>query len=91
MDNQIIQLIINGIIETGEYTLEGIAHYTRIPFDIIYDVACGINTPISITTWSKIAWLYTQVKPEIAKMLFKKLSESSSNENVSLPIMLSEA
>jgi hypothetical protein len=34
MDSKIIQLLIHGIVETGEYTLEGIAHYTHIPFDV---------------------------------------------------------
>src|SRR5205085_7120724 len=29
MDSKIIQLLIQGIIETGEYTLEGIAYYTQ--------------------------------------------------------------
>ena len=49
MDSKIIQVLIQGIIETGEYTLEGIALYTRIPFDVIYDAACGINNQFSIT------------------------------------------
>src|SRR5262245_51692019 len=49
MDSQIIRLLIHGIIETGEYTLEGIAHYTRIPFDVIFDAACGNSNQFSIT------------------------------------------
>lgn len=43
MDSKIIQLLIQGIVDTGEYTLEGIAYHTHIPFDVIYDAACGIN------------------------------------------------
>jgi hypothetical protein len=91
MDNQILQLILNGIIETGEYTLEGIARYTRIPFDIIYDVACGINIPISMTTWTKIASLYTQVRPDIATILFKKIVETQKKNNTPLSTILDEA
>lgn len=91
MDNQILQLILKGIIETGEYTLEGVAHYARIPFDIIYDIACGINIPISITTWTKIASIYTQVRPEIATVLFKKIADMQEKSNMPLSSLLNEA
>jgi hypothetical protein len=34
MDSKIIQLLISGIVDSGNYTLEGIAYHTRIPFDV---------------------------------------------------------
>ena len=55
MDSKIIQLLIQGIVETEEYNLEGIAFYTGIPFDVIYDAACGIGNHFSITPWQE--WL----------------------------------
>jgi len=62
MDNKIIQLLIHDIVETGEYTLEGIAYYTHIPLDVIYDAACGINLELSITPWAKVVDLYMQAQ-----------------------------
>lgn len=73
MDNKILQLLIQGIVDSEQYTLEGIAFYTNIPFDVIYDAACGISNHLSITTWTKIVNLYLQVKPEVAQLLSERL------------------
>lgn len=90
MDSKIIQLLIQGIVETGEYTLEGIAFYTRIPFDIIYDAACGINNQFSITPWARVVDLYIQVKPDITQVLIKKLLEIKDKNNAGLSSLLTE-
>src|SRR5436190_9922391 len=42
MDNKIIRYLIQSIIETEQYTLEGISFYTHIPYDVLYDAASGI-------------------------------------------------
>lgn len=90
VDNKIIQLLIRGIVETGEYSLEGIAHSTRIPLDIIIDAACGKNNQFSITTWTRIVELYMQVKPEITQILFKKIQELRINNLNSFTELLNE-
>ena len=90
MDSKIIQFLIQGIIETGEYTLEGIAIYTHIPFDIIYDAACGINKQFSITPWVKVVDLYMQVKPDITKILIDKLLEMKEKNLISISSLLKE-
>lgn len=90
MDSKIIQLLIQGIVETGEYTLEGIANATRIPFDVILDAACGNISQLSITAWSKVVDIYTQVKPEVAQLLFNKLIETKDKHHLALSILLNE-
>lgn len=80
MDNKIIQLLIQGIVETGEYTLEGIACYTRIPFDVIYDAASGIRNHLSVAPWARIANLYIQVNPDIVQALINDLLEMRKKE-----------
>jgi hypothetical protein len=90
MDSKIIQLLIQGIVETEEYTLEGIAHVTRIPFDVILDAVCGNNSQLSITVWAKIVDLYMQVKPEVAQLLFNKLIEIKDKHHFALSILLNE-
>jgi len=74
VDSKIIQFLIQSIIDTGEYTLEGIARYTRIPFDVIFDAACGNNVQLSMTLWIRIIHLYIQIKPDVARLLFDKLN-----------------
>lgn len=90
MDSKIIQLLIQSIVETGEYTLEGIAYHTRIPVEIIYDAASGINNQISITPWARIVDLYMQVKPDIAKVLSEKLLEIKSKNSAAFSLLLKE-
>jgi hypothetical protein len=90
MDSLIVQSILKGIIETGEYTLEGIAYYTQIPFDVIYDAASGIHNHFSVTPWAKIANLYLQVKPEIAQLLINRLLELKNQNNSLFSLLLNK-
>lgn len=88
MDEKIIQILIREIVETGEYTLEGIATYTGIPIDIIIDVACGSMSQFSITLWIRIIDLYMQVKPEISKFFFVRLIETIEKDHFNLSHLL---
>jgi len=90
MDSKIIQLLIQGIIETGEYTLEGIAFYTHIPIDVIYDAACGISNQLSITSWAKLVDLYMQVKLDIRDILIDKLIEIIKKNRSVFSLLLHE-
>lgn len=90
MDSTIIQRLIRGIVATGEYTLEGIALHTRIPFDVIYDAALGIKNQISITPWSRIVNLYIQVNPDLKNILLNKLKELIEQNHVALTFLLND-
>jgi hypothetical protein len=90
MESKIIQFLISGIVESGDYTLEGIAYYTRIPFDVIMDAACGKNSEFSITPWAKIVDLYIQVNPEVTQVLFDKLVEMREKNNGNVSALLNE-
>jgi len=74
----------------GEYTLEGIAHYTRIPFDVIFDAACGNNNQLSITPWARIIDLYIQVKPDVTQLLLNKLIEIKDKNHLAISLLLHE-
>lgn len=90
MDGKIIQLLIQGIVDTGEYTLEGIALYTRIPFDVIYDAACGIKSQFSITPWARVVDLYIQTKPDVSQVLIDKLLEIREKNRAAFSSLLTE-
>lgn len=91
MDSKIIQHLIKDIVETGEYSLEGIAFHTRIPFDVIYDATCGNCNQFSVTLWARIVDLYIQVKPDVALVLIKKLIELNEKSSSSVSLLLSES
>ena len=90
MDTKVTQLLISGIVESGEYTLEGIAYQTRIPFDIILDAACGNCNNLSITLWAKIVDLYIQVHPEITGVLFDRIIETKNKISGGVSLLLNE-
>jgi hypothetical protein len=90
MDSRMIQLLIEGIIETGEYTIEGIAYHTRVPLDVIYDAASGISNHFSITPWARVADLYMQVKPEVTQMLIDRLLEIKNKNDAAFSLLLKE-
>jgi len=90
MDSRIMQLIIKGIIETGEYTLEGIAYYTHIPLDVIYDAATGASNQFSITPWARVVDLYLKVKPDTAQVLIDRLLDLKNKNSAALSLLLTE-
>lgn len=90
MDSKIMQVLIQDIIETGQYTLEGIAYHTHIPFDVIYDAACGMNNQFSITPWTRVVALYMQVKPDIALVLIDRLIEIKNKNDSALSLLIAE-
>ncbi|HSW94167.1 MAG TPA: hypothetical protein VLJ15_07440 [Gammaproteobacteria bacterium] len=90
MDGKIIQLLIQSIVETGEYSLEGIALYTHIPFDVIYDAACGVNNQLSVTLWARVVDLFMKVKPDVAQILIDKLLEIRDKCRAAFSFLLNE-
>lgn len=90
VDSKIIQFLIQSIVDTKEYTLEGIARYTRIPFDVIFDAACGNNVELSVTLWVRVILLYIQIKPDVAQLLFDKLNEINDKNYHTLAFLLNE-
>jgi hypothetical protein len=90
MDSKILQLIIKGIIETGEYTLQGIAYHTHIPEDILYDAASGISNQFSVTPWARLVDLYLQVKPDTAQVLINRLLDLKNKNAAAISLLLTE-
>lgn len=90
MDKKIIQIIIKAILNTEEYTPEGIAYHTRIPLDVINEAASGINNQLSITPWVRVIALFMQSNPDIGKLLIEKLLELKNNNCSGFSLLLHE-
>lgn len=91
LDSKLIQLLIQNILDTEQYTLEGISYYTGIPFDVIYDAACGINNQLTITPWARVVDLYLKTKPDVTQVLINKLLEIKDKNISGLSSLLSES
>lgn len=88
MDRRMTQLIINNLVESGQYSLEGIARYTHIPFEVVYDAACGVGGGISATLWTRIVHLYLSVYPDLAKKLVERFVEMQQKNDGALSSLL---
>lgn len=77
VDHMLIRCIIKEILLTGEYNVPGIAYYTQIPEDVIYDAAVGANINPSITFFTKIIELHKSIKPDLYRKIFKKIIETN--------------
>lgn len=66
-----LRFLVNDILSTNEYTLDGIANTIRIPLDPILEIVSGINTNPSVTLASKLIKLHSSVRRD----LYKKITE----------------
>ncbi len=77
LENNLMQIILNDIISTEEYTLEGIATYTDIHIDIIRELASGLNTKPLATCLRKVIELHRTVRRDLYQTISKKIVAGS--------------
>lgn len=82
LESQLVRCVINDIIATEEYSLAGIAFYTRTPEDVIFEIAAGNNTDPSAALLRKIIELHRSVRPDLYQSILKKIIVENS-ENIS--------
>lgn len=90
MDNPLLQTLITAIVESGEYTLEGIAYYARIPLDALLDAISGTHSSLSIKPWTRIAALFLHARPDIADIIINRLLHSLKTGRLVLTEILDE-
>lgn len=74
LDANFLCFIVNDILNTGDYSISGIANYTQFPEDVIYDVASGSNTTPSLPLTRKIINLHIHVRPTLYVTILKKFA-----------------
>ncbi|OGT35226.1 MAG: hypothetical protein A3F11_02150 [Gammaproteobacteria bacterium RIFCSPHIGHO2_12_FULL_37_14] len=75
LESNLVRLIINDILSTGEYTLSGIAYDTHIPSEIIYDISAGINTDPSLSVSRKIMQTHQYVRSDFYRKILNRIIE----------------
>lgn len=69
-----MQETIKDILSTNEYSFPGIAAYTRIPEDVLYDVAAGINTNPTFEVSRRIFELHIEVRRDLYDGILRKIA-----------------
>lgn len=74
LESKFVRLIIQDILSTGEYSLEGIAYYTNTHEDIIQETYIGKNTNPSAALLRKIIELHRTVRRDLYQTIMKKIA-----------------
>lgn len=73
LDESFISLIINDILSTNEYTLQGIARYANIHPDVVEELASGFNNDPTARCLRKAIELHRSVRKELYQGVMKKV------------------
>lgn len=73
LEKNFLRFIINDILESSEYSLEGIACYTQTPEDVICDILAGINNNPSLFLSKKIIDLHRSIRPTYYQETMQKI------------------
>src|SRR5438445_1908762 len=78
LDASFLRLVINDILSTEEYTLEGIASYTATHADIIHEVISGRNSTPSAILLQRTLDLHRTVRSDLYREIVKKIASEYS-------------
>jgi hypothetical protein len=67
------RLVIKDILQTREYTVEGLAQYTGIHEDVIHEVMCGRNTNPSAVLLQRAIDLHRMVRRDLYQAIIQKV------------------
>jgi len=73
LESRLIHFIIQDILSTKQYDIEGIAYYTNAHIDILNDVYFGLNKYPSALLLRKIIEIHREVRQEIYQKIKQKL------------------
>lgn len=73
LEANFMRCVINDILSTDEYSIQGIANYTQLPEEVIYDIALGCNTSPSLPLSRKIIELHKTLRPNLYRDILKKV------------------
>jgi len=80
IETHVVRFIINDIVSSEEYTLDGIAYYTNTPEDALHDLASGKNPSPSLSLCRKVIELHRTIKPELYKNLMNQITREKSED-----------
>ena len=75
LEENFIRLVLNDILSTNEYTLEGIANYVDTHEDVIHEVISGRNSNPSAMLLRRAIELHRLVRNELYSAFMKKIAE----------------
>lgn len=78
MENNFVRGVICDILSTEEYSLPGLAYYTNVPEDVIFEIVSGKNVDPSASLLRKIIELHRSVRPNLYREIMQKIMQEST-------------
>src|SRR5579863_5221353 len=72
IESNFIRVVINDILSTQAYTLSGIACYTQIPEDLIYEIASGCTASFTLDLPRRVIELHRSVRADLYREVIRK-------------------
>ena len=76
----VINLIVQDLIKSNDYTITGVASYSNVPEEVIYDIAIGNNNNPSLEVARKIIELHKTARAELYQKVMQKITASYMTE-----------
>ncbi len=74
MDKEIMRCLIRDLVETGDYSLEGLAHYLHVPADAVLDTVSTEHGDLSMPFGASLFYIYVEARPALVEWMFKELA-----------------
>jgi hypothetical protein len=74
LESKLLRYIIQDILSTNEYNIEGIAHYTNSHKDVLDEIYAELNQQPSATLLLRIIQLHRTVRQELYQKITKKIA-----------------
>lgn len=80
LEKNFIRFIIQDILTSGEYNLDGIALYTDTPEETLHDIFAGRNNCAPISLLRKIIELHRTIRTDLYKLITQKITAKLVHE-----------
>jgi hypothetical protein len=75
LECNVVKFIIEDLLFSEDYSIEGIAYYTQFPEDVICDVISGKNKMPSLELSRKVIELHRISRPDLYKQIIKNVGQ----------------
>ena len=72
-NNSTIRNLVNDLLASDEYSIDGLATYTGYPEDVIYDIAAGMNTNPTLLLAIRIIELHIMFRRDLYNEIAQKI------------------
>jgi hypothetical protein len=72
--SNVINLILQDLLRSNDYTITGVATYSNVPEEVIYDIAIGNNNNPSLEVSRKIIELHRNARVDLYQKVMQKIT-----------------